>query len=417
MSYIPLDQMAFRDGPNLDAFGRLRVSESVTLFGTSQEYNYHPLLWDHYTASGGTATYTQANNSTVLSTAGATSGARALRQTKLYFRYTPGKGQLVKMTGTLRKGSVPTSAAKTALGYFDDDNGVGFRDAAAGVAVFIRSNVSGSPVTTAVLQSAWNLDKLDGTGPSGKTVDWTKEQIFMVDLQWLGVGRVRYGLDLDGELVYCHEIDNSNSQTSVYMRTCNLPMRYEAFNDGGAGSNVSVEAICSSVESEAGVDEDDFYVFAYNAYLSPVTLDTTLRPYITRRLRSNFNGLRARGHAHLAGFNLLIGTNSIYWEIRYNATLSIAGVTTTTNVDTNYSMSEFDTYTGTNTGTGGVLVANGFAAPGQGNNTSPLSVQNMGARPLLGWTYAGVADTYTLFARSMTGSATMSAAIALQEQY
>lgn len=417
MSYIPLDQMAFRDGPGLDAFGRLRTSESVTLFGTSQEYTYHPLLWDHYTATGGTATYTQANGSTVLSTAAATSGARALRQTKIYLRYTPGKSQLSKQTGTLRKGSAPSGAAWTAIGYYDDDNGVGFRDTAAGVVIFKRSNVTGSPVTTTVNQTDWNIDKLDGTGPSGVTVDWTKEQIFLMDLQWLGVGRVRYGVDIDGQILYCHETDNSNSQTSVYMRTANLPLRYEAYNEGGAGSNVSVEAICSSLESESGVDEDDFYSFAYSAYLTPVSLDTTLRPYVTRRLRNNFNGLRARGHAHLGGFNLSVGTNAIYWEIRYNATLSIAGVTTTTNVDATYSMSEYDTYTGTNTGTGGVIVANGFAPAGQGNNVSPLSIQNNGARPLLGWTYAGVADTYTLFARSLTGAATMSVAVQLQEQY
>jgi len=422
LSYLSLDGVRLSDGPQLDAFGRLRVSNPDTLFAASQVYNQHPLLWDHYTVSGGTSTHAILTNSTTLSTASTTSGARALRQTKIYLRYIPGKSQAIKMTGTLQKGALPTGAAFAGIGYYDDDNGVYFRQDATGVACVIRSATSGTVVEDRVYSADWNLDKLDGTGPSGATVDWTKEQIFCIDLQWLGVGRVRFGLNLLGQYINVHEFNNANSKTAVYMRTACLPPRYEVFNSGGAGSNISVEAVCTAVESEAGVHEDDHYIFAYNAYLgSPVSVDTTLRPYVTRRLRDTFNGLTVRGHAHLNGFDILVGNNPLYWEIRSNATVTLGvggSVIGPTNVDATNSISEFDTYAGAaNTVSDGVIVASGFAASGSGSIRSVLSLNSTGARPLLGRTYTNVRDSYTLCVRSTSSTSSISVAVQLQEQY
>ena len=410
------------DGPQLDAFGNMRTSSAIQLFGATQEYNFGPLLFDHHTASGGTATHAVLTNSTILSTAGTTSGARALRQTRLYLRYTPGKSHLIKNTGTLRKGGTPSGAATTATGYFDDRNGVFFQDTAAGVRLVTRSDTTGSVVQSVANQADWNLDKMDGTGPSGILIDWTKEQIFVFDLQWLGVGRVRCGLSSRGRVVYVHEFNHANSATSVYMRTGCLPVRYEAFNDGGAGSNVATEAICTSVDSEGGVNEDAFYSFAYSAYVgAAIALDTTYRPIVTRRLRDSFNGLTVRGHAHLRGFDLLVGGGDIAWQIIYNAPVVIGagGATITQNVDATHSISEYDTYTGAaNTvGAGGTVIAAGFATTGSGSTRQTSSFSDPGARPLLGRTYAGVRDGYTLVARSISGSANLQVNVSLKEQY
>ena len=422
MSYLPLDQMAFRDGANLDAFGRLRVSNATQLFGLAQEYSPHPLVWDNTQVGTGTVTHSTLTGSSTLTTGGNGAGARAMRQTKIYYRYAPGKSQLVKQTGTLRKSGTASGAAFTALGYYDDDNGCFFRYQASGVSVVVRSNTSGSPVDDSILQSGWNLDTLDGNGPSGIAVDWTKEQIFIIDLQWLGVGRVRFGLDIAGVLVYCHEFLHANETTAPYMRTANLPLRSEAFNSGGAGSNVSAQIICSSLESEGGPQEGDFYPFAYPAYLSPYTIDSTLRPIVTRRMRDTFNGLKARGHAHLSDFQMLVGTNDVYWEIRYNASVVIGGggSATTNLVDATYSQSEYDTYTGSaNTVSGGVVMLSGFARAGSGSTKEVATLKNDSAESLLllGRTYANVRDSYTLCARSISGNANVSVAVDLMEQY
>lgn len=84
-------------------------------------------------------------------------------------------------------------------------------------------------------QSAWNVDKLDGTGASGITVDPTKSQIFVFDFEWLGVGRVRTGLVVDGKIYYFHYFSHANVTNVVYMSTPNLPLRYELENDGTGG--------------------------------------------------------------------------------------------------------------------------------------------------------------------------------------
>lgn len=420
MSFLPLDQMAFRDGPTLDAFGRLRTSESVQLFGITQEYTYHPLLWDHFTASGGTAVHSSATSSTVLRTNSGSSGARALRQTKIYYRYVPGKSHLIKLTGTLQKSGSPSGAAFSALGYYDDNNGMFFRSGSSGVQVVVRSDTSGVAVDDAVDQADWNLDKCDGTGSSGAIIDWTKEQIFTIDLQWLGVGRARFGVNISGVIIYVHESLHANLVSSAYTRTACLPLRYEVFNGGGSGSDISLEALCSSVESEGGEEEPDYYPLSYSAYLTPMSVSTTMRPVVTRRMRDTFNGLTARGHVHTDEFSLLVGSNDVYWEVRYNQTVTLGGggSVTTNLVDSDHSQSEFDTYTGSsNTVSGGVLLYNGFAPSGSGSVKVLSQASRSDSILIVGRTYDNVRDSLTLSARSMSGSATLSFAATLREQY
>jgi hypothetical protein len=77
-------------------------------------------------------------------------------------------------------------------------------------------------------QSSWNLDKCDGTGPSGFNVDLGKMQMFYLDYSWYGAGFVRWGFRAtDGNIIYCHKVVNNNVNYEAYMRSGNLPGRYE----------------------------------------------------------------------------------------------------------------------------------------------------------------------------------------------
>ncbi|QPB08402.1 virion structural protein [Synechococcus phage S-H9-2] len=77
-------------------------------------------------------------------------------------------------------------------------------------------------------QSEWNLDRMDGTGKSGYTIDVTKMQMFYMDYSWYGAGFIRWGFRaLDGNVIYVHKIPNNNQNTEAYMRSGNLPARYE----------------------------------------------------------------------------------------------------------------------------------------------------------------------------------------------
>ena len=79
-----------------------------------------------------------------------------------------------------------------------------------------------------VVQSSWNIDKCDGTGPSGYNVDLTKMQMLYIDYSWYGAGAIRFGFkNQRGEIIYAHRIPNANIRTEAYMRSGNLPSRYE----------------------------------------------------------------------------------------------------------------------------------------------------------------------------------------------
>jgi hypothetical protein len=82
-----------------------------------------------------------------------------------------------------------------------------------------------------VPQTEWNVDRMDGTGPSGYTLDTTKMQMAYIDYTWYGAGFIRFGFRAtEGNIVYCHKMPNNNQNTEAYMRSGNLPARYEAIN-------------------------------------------------------------------------------------------------------------------------------------------------------------------------------------------
>jgi hypothetical protein len=84
-------------------------------------------------------------------------------------------------------------------------------------------------VDTKYPQSTWNIDKCDGTGPSGYNIDLTKMQMFYMDYSWYGAGFIRWGFrGPDGNVFYVHKVVNNNVNTEAYMRSGNLPARYES---------------------------------------------------------------------------------------------------------------------------------------------------------------------------------------------
>ena len=77
-------------------------------------------------------------------------------------------------------------------------------------------------------QSQWNIDRLNGSGTSGFLIDISKMQMWYIDYSWYGAGAIRFGVkDQRGEIIYCHRIANANLRTEAYMRSGNLPARYE----------------------------------------------------------------------------------------------------------------------------------------------------------------------------------------------
>lgn len=258
MSYLNTARVEYADSGAIDAFGRLRVATPYTLFESKQLYDKDTgkVIWDEV-ISGGTSVWSDsAVNMSVT-----TNNQYVIRQTKMRFNYQPGKSILCIFTGVMNT----EAGVVKRIGYFNSGitppytplNGYYFENN--GTAAYVVINRNGTP--NAIAQADWNIDKMDGNGPSGITINWAKAQILAVDFEWLGVGRVRFGIVVNGLLYYIHEFLHSNNIESVYTLSPNNPVRYEIRSTGGAGTLVH---ICATVKSEGGIDPVGFTSGASN---------------------------------------------------------------------------------------------------------------------------------------------------------
>jgi hypothetical protein len=241
----------FQLSPQLDAFNRLRVSTPVTLFDSFNRFADNG-KFNYSNTSGGTYGFIS-NTSTVDLSLTTASGALVYRESKKVFAYQPGKSLLVLTTFVMNPAK---SNLRQRAGYFGSNNGY-FIERSDDVYFVERSSVTGSIVDTRKAQSQWNVDKLDGTGPSGITLNLDNPQILFIDMEWLGVGTVRMGFVIDGQIIHCHSFNHANANSSpkgAYIQTACLPIRQEIENTSGTANSSTLKAICSTVISEGGYE-------------------------------------------------------------------------------------------------------------------------------------------------------------------
>lgn len=392
------------DSPSVDAFSRLRVSSPYAQFAAFNEYKINPFNWVTATSGTGTATHSTSTKFVTLATGGTASGARAVMQSRAYLRYTPGKSLFVAMTFLM--GAKPGANCSKRAGYFDDSNGIFLDYTSAGTRVVLRSSVGGSVVDTAYAQSSWNIDKLDGTGTSGITLDLSKGQILWMDFQFLGMGRVRFGFDINGVLVPVHELNHANiTATQPYMATANLPVRFEIINTGTAAQSETMGAFCAKVDSEGGFDLNGIQYSASNG-VTGVGLTTTLKPLVSIRPGPTFNGITNRGWVVPMGADLYVDNTTsvlVYYQIIWNATLTGSSWAA---VNTN-AMGQYDvSATAVSLGSGAVIEEGVFPSS---SNTNKLGYQFndiFSSRPLVNSFDGTTPDTLTIAARVVSGTAT-----------
>ena len=203
-----------------DAFGRLRTSSPLTLFDSSHRYRDNG-LWATSTATGGTSTF-DASAGLVNLAVTTTSGSEVIRETTKCFSYQPGKSLLVMSTFTLNPAK---TGLRQRIGYYGAANGMYLELDNTTLSFVERSSSTGSLVETRVLKANWNVDPMDGTGPSKLTLDITKSQILWMDIEWLGLGTVRMGFIINGKFIHCHSFHHANIITSTYITTASLPLR------------------------------------------------------------------------------------------------------------------------------------------------------------------------------------------------
>ena len=305
-----------------DAFGRIRVSNPYTLFDSSNRYADNGKF---ATATTGTATATfNANEGLIDLDVGTASGDEVLRESQVVFAYQPGKSLLIMNSFTF-------DTAKTNLrqrvGYFGSDNGFYLEQNDSTISLVKRSKVTGSVVNTEVTQANFNTDKLDGTGPSGFTLDLTTSQLMFMDMEWLGAGSVRLGFVIEGQFIIAHRFDwaNQSTNTGTYITTASLPIRYEITNTGTVASASQLKQICSTVISEGGYEMNGLQGVAGTPINSAYTLTTAgvFYPLVSIRLKS----ARLDAVALMSAMSTIGTGNNIYFNWKITRGGSITGGT------------------------------------------------------------------------------------------
>lgn len=230
-----------------DLFGRIKTSDPYTLFDSSHRYKKSGDFGEEVSGSGEITHLV--NESSLSLNVGTASGDKATLESYKVFPYQPGKSLQVMQTFVF---SPAKANLRQRVGYFSRQNGIFLEQDGSNIYLVKRSYATGEVVETRVSQSDWNVDPLNGEGPSDYTLDLSKAQIFWTEYEWLGVGSVRCGFAIDGYFIPVHAFHHANTTTSVYITTASLPLRYEIENTGAVASASSMKQICATVLSNGG---------------------------------------------------------------------------------------------------------------------------------------------------------------------
>lgn len=277
-------------GTATDAFGRLRVANPYTIFD-SQHQDVENDKWDTLITGSGTKTHLP-NESTIKLEIGTANNDSIIRETLRTMPYQPGKSLLVMNTFAM---GTPKANVVQRVGYFTANNGIYLENDSGNNYLVLRSSVTGNTVDTKIAQANWNIDKFDGKGYSGQGtevahstgLDVSKSNLFWIDIEWLGVGDVRCGFLVDGKLLPAHTFHNDNRNSTTYMRSAILPLRYEIFNKGVTSSNTAMRQICSTVISEGGYTQINQTRSASNPLTGKNLTNLINNPMVSLRLKTN----------------------------------------------------------------------------------------------------------------------------------
>lgn len=323
----PLEVQA--GGSAVDAFGRIRVSQNVPLLASAFDFargGGQVLLDARWTGLGvnGATRIVNTNAASVTLRVTTTVGSKYQHQTKEYFLYRAAQSHAQDCTFYF--GAADATVRRRA-GYFDDSDGIYFEQSD-DLYMVIRSAVTGVVLEERIKQSNWNVDPFNGLGPSGITLNLEATQIFAIDLQFLGVGRVRVGFNIGGSFVGVHEFNHANDPIykKVYMRSATLPVRYELERiAGGAVATADLEAICAAVIREGSEMEPGISRSTSVRGAALATNNTNWRVVLAIQLKSG--SIRACLREFAGWVYANDTTNGVEFIVALNPTLTGGGTT------------------------------------------------------------------------------------------
>lgn len=315
MAYIFNNSIKYSDSPNLDAFGRLRTAVVTNLLDIKHTYDKNPLQVNEVTAGTATSVFNQQYARVRMSTSA--NNDLVIRQSKTHPIYQPGKSQLFE--ASFANFAIETNVIKR-VGVFQSTTGSPYNSVFDGL--FLESNGVTSAITFNVYlsgsctysadTSVWNNTQFDPNN-----FNWADVNLMTIDYQWLGVGRVRFGMVLSGQTIYFVDYTAANNITTVYMSSPNQPIRYE-IRQVGVGSGY-LDMICSQVSTEGALNG------LYSTVSVPYTANTTLNDsgvkysYIGYRLKETYKSVTSQYDS----ISILNTSNDNYLlTMEFNPTLS-----------------------------------------------------------------------------------------------
>jgi len=359
-----------------DAFGRLRISMPYTLLDVTHSQGINAVQETELIEGGGVSTY-QLDSGVALSVDA--DGDRVVRQSRARAICPPGKSILVLLTGILNT-DTNQRKSESRLGYFDDSNGFFIEYGKRNNYVVYRTSINGTVSDTKVLQGDWN-------GSSNVTIDLSKRHVFFFDLQWLGVGLVKFGIIVNGQPLLLHVFQEANLQYA------SLPTRYEISSTSGKGSMVSY---ASSVISEGGYMKPGTHLSANTGTADRSLVKNVRTPVFSLRLKpGSLTNIRVHDVKVLR-----LGRNDGLWEFYVFRDVDASAVLTAPNFvsKSDHTECDFDA-TAIDVSTGSLLSSGYYS----GANDSSVTIDGKDINSVLANNISGVSDLFVMAYTAIEG--------------
>ncbi len=304
-----------------DAFGYAQTSQ-VTLVD-EHTFVYSDDTTRYYTqiATSGAVVH-DAQQSMLKLTVTDQNGSLVKRTSNIYYPYVPGEGNFAIFS--LALGDTGKANNTRRWGIYDDNNGLFFEVADGVFSVNVRSSTSGSPVDRKVVQDDFNQDTLKNTNISQYIIQLDKMNLYWIDYQWLGVGKVRFGVIApNGTRTVIHTFENANQFSVPYMQSGSLPIRWENFNTGATSGNSELRCVCAALMRQNKEIEYRGRVYTHNSVGGPFTVtDSAWVPVFSARPKTTFGGKPNRKVAMPTAFEVVVIGDPVRLDQFYNPTLT-----------------------------------------------------------------------------------------------
>jgi len=346
--YIPVVTIADADTPfnrqNVDRQGQayVRFDEGPITFDAFGHAQFtHPEIKDVHSfvygdrgierygdvATGGTISVNAQSSELVFQT-NTTSGSIAQRTTHQYYPYTPGVGSEIQIS--MKVGDTGKANVVRRWGFFDDDNGMFFEVSGSTLSAVLRSSATGTTVDEKVAQSFMNGDRLEDAGTDAFELDISKYNLYFIDFQWLGVGKVRFGVFGPEGRIVMHTFVNPNTKTVPYTQTGTLPLRAEQFNLDTAGSTSELGWVCGAIISQAIDFSGTYKGKVFSTLSDSKAVSGSLVPLVVVQPSATWQGKTNRTTYFATDFECIVEGDPVVLETYINADVTGSTFTTPT---------------------------------------------------------------------------------------